>query len=181
MKWAFPSRSWNLVVSMLNRIQVVQFDWLRHSNPSGLGDFNFLTISQSSGKIRNGEREKFGKLLRELQIFQFEFSRHFGLTHFWSWVNSTFSPLALWGNKNWPPSMKRKKWKNLQYIMCSMGCQWSSLNGQGTQILLSHPFLELDEFHFLTISPLGVIRIGLPVWKGKNWKICRTKKGSMGC
>ena len=139
MKWAFPSRSWNLVVSMLNRIQVVQFDWPRHSNPSGLGDFNFLTISQSSGKIRNCEREKFGKLLRKLQIFQFEFSRHFGLTHFWSRVNSTFSPLALWGNKNWPPSMKRKKLENFQNKRRLMGCKWSSLNGPGTQTPLSHP------------------------------------------
>ena len=31
------------------------------------------------------------------------------LVHFWSWVNSLFSLLALWGNKNWPPSMKVKQ------------------------------------------------------------------------
>ena len=31
------------------------------------------------------------------------------LIHFWGWMNSLFSLLALWGNKNWPPSMKVKK------------------------------------------------------------------------
>ena len=31
------------------------------------------------------------------------------LIHFWGWMNSLFPLLALWGNKNWPPSMKMKK------------------------------------------------------------------------
>ena len=29
-----------------------------------------------------------------------------------------------------------------------MGCKWSSLNAPGVKIHLSHPFLELCEFHF---------------------------------
>ena len=31
------------------------------------------------------------------------------LVLFFGWVNSLFSLLALWGNKNWPPSIKVKK------------------------------------------------------------------------
>ena len=35
------------------------------------------------------------------------------------------------------------------------GCIWSSLDAPGTQSPLSHSILELDEFHFPIISPLG--------------------------
>ena len=31
------------------------------------------------------------------------------LIQFWSWMNVPFLVLALWDNKNWPPSMKVKK------------------------------------------------------------------------
>ena len=62
---------------------------------------------------------------------------------------SLFPLLALWGNKNWPPSMKVKKLKIFQDKMGSMGCKWSSLNAPGTQSPLSHPILKLDEFPFL--------------------------------
>ena len=33
---------------------------------------------------------------------------------FWSWMNPPFPLLALWGNKNWPPSMKVKKMENFR-------------------------------------------------------------------
>ena len=36
--------------------------------------------------------------------------------------------LALWGNKNWLPSMKVKKLKIFQNKMGLKGCKWSSLN-----------------------------------------------------
>ena len=57
----------------------------------------------------------------------------------WSWENSLFSTLALWGNKNWPPSMKVKKFKFLQNKMGLKGCKWSSLNAVGTETPQSHP------------------------------------------
>ena len=77
------------------------------------------------------------------------------LIHFWNWQNSPFSLIALWGNKNWPPSMKVKNFENCQIKSGLKGCQWSSLNAPGTEIPLSHPFLELAKLPLLTISPLG--------------------------
>ena len=71
--------------------------------------------------------------------------------------------------------MKVKKLKNFWNKMGSMGCKWSSLNAPGTRHPLSHSILKLDESPFPIIGPLGVIRIGLPVWKWKSWKIFRTK------
>ena len=70
-------------------------------------------------------------------------------------LNSLFSQLVLWGNKNWAPSMKVKETENLPYKMGSKGSKWPSLNAPGTQTPLSPPILELDEFPFPTISPLG--------------------------
>ena len=92
-----------------------------------------------------------------------------------------FSPLlALRGNKNWPPSMKVKKFKIFWNKMGWMGCKWSSLNAAGIEIYLFHPILELGE----SPSPL------LALWGNKNWppsmkvkklKIFLNKMGSMGC
>jgi len=72
------------------------------------------------------------------------------------------SLLALWGNKNWPPS-KVKKIENFEKVKGAKGCKWSSSNAPGTEIPLSHPVLEFEELPFPIIGPLGVIRIGLPV------------------
>ena len=55
-----------------------------------------------------------------------------------------FSHYSLWGNKNWPPSMKLKNLKILWNKMFSLGCKWFSLNGPGAQSPLSHPILELS-------------------------------------
>ena len=66
-----------------------------------------------------------------------------------------FPLLALWGNKKWPPSMKVKNLENYQKVRCAKGSKWSSLDAPGTQSPLSHSILELDEFHFPIISPLG--------------------------
>ena len=117
------------------------------------------------------------------------------LIHVWGWMNSLFTLLALWGNKNWPPSMKVKKWenfldknlhipisscKNFLFSLLALwgnknwchsmklkmmeiflnkraikGSKWSSLNAPGTKNPLSHPLLELDEFPFPIIGPLG--------------------------
>ena len=58
-------------------------------------------------------------------------------------------------NKNWPPSMKVKKFENVLSKSGSTGCNWSSLIAPGTENHLSHPILKLDEFHFPIIGPLG--------------------------
>ena len=68
---------------------------------------------------------------------------------------SLFSLLVLWGNKNWPPSIKVKEIKNFPNKSGAKGCKWSSLKAPGTENPLSHPFLELAKLPFLTISPLG--------------------------
>ena len=77
------------------------------------------------------------------------------LIQFWSWVNSLFPLLALWGNKNWPPSMKVKKLEKFWNKSGLMDCKWSSLNAPGTTIRVWHPILELGEFPFPIVGPLG--------------------------
>ena len=72
---------------------------------------------------------------------------------FWSWKNSLFPLLALWGNKNWPPSMKVKKMEIFQNKVGLMGCKWSSLNAPGIETHLSHPTLKLGEFPFIGSLP----------------------------
>ena len=70
------------------------------------------------------------------------------LTELWSWMNPPFPLLALWGNKNWPPSMKVKKLKIFWNKMGSMGCKWSSLNAPGTESSLSHSFWHSGSSNF---------------------------------
>ena len=77
------------------------------------------------------------------------------LIHIGSWENFPFPKTALWGNKNGLPSMKVNKLEKIQNKMGLKGCKWSSLNAPGTETPLSHPFLELGEFPFSKISPLG--------------------------
>ena len=80
------------------------------------------------------------------------------LVHFWSCKNSLFSVLALWGNKNWPPTMKAKKLDDCKNKSGLRACKWSSLNAPGTQTPLSWPFMKLQEFPFLSKK-----------WGNKNW------------
>ena len=56
--------------------------------------------------------------------------------HFESWENSLFSQLALWGNKNWPSSIKMKHFEKFQNKIGSTCSEWSSLNAPGTEILI---------------------------------------------
>ena len=88
-------------------------------------------------------------------INYFIFKKPLSLIHIGSWENSPFPLLVLWGNKNGLPSVKVKKWKKFQNKIGLKGCKWSSLKAPGTETPLSHPFLELGEFPFLIISPLG--------------------------
>ena len=82
------------------------------------------------------------------------------LIHFWGWVNSPFQLLALWGNKNWPTSMKVKKLKFYGNKSGLKGCKWSSLNAPGTENTLYHSLLRLEEFPFFPL---------LVLWGNKNW------------
>ena len=91
------------------------------------------------------------------------------LIYFWGWENSTFHLLALWGNKNWPPSMKVKKLENFQEVRGAKGCKWSSLNIQGTKPPLSHPILRLDEFPFPAIRAGSEWIFPVIFWKIGNY------------
>ena len=51
--------------------------------------------------------------------------------------------------------MKMKKMENFHSKKGLKGCKWSSLNAQGAENPLSHLILELGEFPFLIIGPLG--------------------------
>ena len=55
------------------------------------------------------------------------------LIHFWSWENALISLLALWGNRNWPSSIKVRQMENCWNKMGLKGWKWSSLNTPGTQ------------------------------------------------
>ena len=55
-------------------------------------------------------------------------------------------------SNNWPSGVIEM---GSQEKSGSSGCKWSSLNGPGSETSLQHPFLKLDEFPFLHISPLG--------------------------
>ena len=61
-----------------------------------------------------------------------------------------FSALPLWGNKNWPPSMKVKKLKNLSNKIGSIGCKWSNLNTPGSQST------QVGRIPFPIFSPLSL-------------------------
>ena len=57
--------------------------------------------------------------------------------------------------------MKVKKLENFENKIGLTGCKWSGLNAPGIETPLTSPILNLGDFPFLIISPLGVIRIGL--------------------
>ena len=57
--------------------------------------------------------------------------------------------LALWGNKNCPPSMKVKKVEKFGNKSGLMGCKWSSLNVPRTSRSFYHPIWKLKDYPFL--------------------------------
>ena len=73
--------------------------------------------------------------------------------HFWCWDNSLVSLSALWGNKNWPSSLKMWQMENGRNKKGRKGCKGSSLNASGTDFPLSHPFLSWENslFSLLTL------------------------------
>ena len=60
--------------------------------------------------------------------------------------------LALWGNKNWLPSMKGKELKIFQNKIGLKGCNWSSLNAPGTEAPVSYLFLGKSLFLIFPID-----------------------------
>ena len=102
------------------------------------------------------------------------------LIQFWNWKITLFSLLALWGNKNWPFTMKMQQIENCQNKTGLKGCTWSPLNAQGTQTPQSHSVLELDISLFSQLA----------LWGNKNWppsikviqiENCQNKFGLKGC
>ena len=79
------------------------------------------------------------------------------LIQFWSWVILHFPLLALWGIKNWPPSMKVEMLEKFLNKMGLLGCKWSNVNAPGTQSCHSHSIIELGDFPLLAL------------WNNKNW------------
>ena len=77
------------------------------------------------------------------------------LIQFLGWVIPLSQLLALWGNKNWPPSIKVKKLEILGRKMGLNGCKYSSLVAPSMQSCPSHSILELGDSSFPIISPLG--------------------------
>ena len=68
---------------------------------------------------------------------------------FWSWVNSLFPSLVLWGKKNWPPSMKVSKW---QIFGNKRG-----LAGAKMPMMKVHGAKALNELELLSYSPFEEI------------------------
>ena len=59
-----------------------------------------------------------------------------------------FPLLALCGNKNWLPSMKVKKFENVESETGLKGCKWSSLKAPGTETHQNNLYWKLEEFPF---------------------------------
>ena len=71
--------------------------------------------------------------------------------------------LALWGNKNWLPSMKVKELEILQNKSGLKGCKWSSLNAKSTETPMSYSIyftlLALFfNFHHRPSAPPSAVR-----------------------
>ena len=74
-------------------------------------------------------------------MVQFECLRHWNPSVISILGDGKFSQLpllALWGNKNWLPTMKVKKWEIFQNKRGLRGCKLSSLNAPGSENPLSH-------------------------------------------
>ena len=69
--------------------------------------------------------------------------------------NPLFQLLALWGNKNCPPSVKVKKMENSENKRGLMGCKWSSLNAQALKTLCFIQFQSWVNSHFPILALWG--------------------------
>ena len=101
------------------------------------------------------------------------------LIHFWGWKNSLFPLLAIWGNKNWPPSMKVKKMETSLNKRGLKGYKLSSLSAPGTENPLCHPLLGLEEFPFPIIGPLGYLELASQ-YESETFENLRKQNGLNG-
>ena len=134
----------------LNRLQMVQFECPRHSNPCvslRLGEFHFPIFSLPlSGVIRIGlpnkdvEVAKFREQnwLNTLQMVQFECPSHLNpCVSLFDWENSIFPLSAFLSGviRIGLPSIKMKKLQNLGNTIGLTGCKWFSLNAPGARVM----------------------------------------------
>ena len=77
--------------------------------------------------------------------------------------------LALWGNKNWLPSMKVKKLEISQNKVGLKGCKWSSLNAPGTETPQFYPYWERE----ILPTPNMDETEGFQCLGHSSWTICR--------
>ena len=84
--------------------------------------------------------------------------------------------MALWGNKNGLPSIKVKKVENFLNKRGLIGCKWFSLNAPGTENLLCHSVLKLEEFPLPIIGLWGK-KIGIPSMNIREEKRFPSKVG----
>ena len=91
---------------------------------------------------------------------------------------SLFSLLALWGNKNWPPSIKVQEMENSMNKLGLKCCKVSSLNAPGNDNPLSYPYLELvhenERNGTKTKGEIQISRVMLTLPSAKNGKRGRT-------
>ena len=104
-----------------------------------------------------------GKNGHKLQhTVQFECSRHWKpFSHpFMKFADFPLLIIMLFGIitliRDGPPVWKWGKWKIPQNNLGSKDSTWSSSNTPGTGDILSHPFVKLENFHFLIICSLGL-------------------------
>ena len=105
----------------LKWLQMVQFEWPRHSKLPLLSNswVGWFPISHNwpSGVIRIGlpvwrwknwkpYERKWAQWATNGPVWMPQALKTLCLIQFWSWKNSLFPLLALWGNKKWLPSMK---------------------------------------------------------------------------
>ena len=136
------SRHWKPTASFFSRDEKFPFSqyW-----PSGV-----IRIGSPVWKCKSWKniKTKLAEWAANGPVWMAQALKTLSLIQFWCQKNSLFPLLALWGNKNWLPSMKVKKLENYQNKIGLKDCKWSSLNAPGTQNPLSHSFLELDELSF---------------------------------
>ena len=174
---------------------MVQFECPKHIIPSVSSNFKVGWIPFSnnwpSGVIKIGlpvwkwkSRKSFGtkwaQRAANIPVWMPQALKHLYLIQFWNWENSLFSLLALWGNKNWPPSITMREIENFHNKMGLKGCKWPSLNSPRTHTPLSHSFLELEIFLFSLLALLGNKKWP-PSIKMKQIENCQNKMGLMGC
>ena len=83
--------------------------------------------------------------------------------HFWSWMNSLFSLLALWGIKNWP---RVSKWKSCKIYGTKLPSQ--AANGSVWMPQVQKPLCPIH-FCVKPFSPFSAL-LGNKKWEPPVWR-----------